>query len=594
MSRGIGSILEQEREKIGISLLSLCNGVCTMAELNHICSEEREPDKFLLERLWGRLGKGKEKLELTLGDRDYVFLEIRNLMRKLLKEKDWERLDKVLEYYEELEESEKCLHQQYLHKIKGLQALCEERKELAAKELFKAAACTIPDFPKEAMWKTALSVDELTLVFLYLDTEDSIETEEKIRAYGKLLDFLKKEYIEEEEKARLYPQIVLRLAQMVKEKEILEGECSFALELLRNNGRFFHLGETLSLYIEILERRGKKQEKIELLKKELFYLEELCKEFSQPLRQPRWHNPDNKEVYLDYELLQRSRTSQGLSQEELCEEICAQKTLSRIETGKAKSRATTFRQLAEKLGKQGERCGTSIDADDYEILKLEKKEVTYISRYQFEKAEKVFQELAGLLKDTAKNRQYILLEQAIYITKKTGDYKLSLEKLEKAAECTLSEGELKNIETCFLTYQEVSVLNNIAIAKYRIGKKEEAIDLLKKLVKNYENSRVDVQFHSRGITLIRSNLASYLEETKDYDGSLKVCRKALQFAFQMGNGSNFQRFITTKACVLEDQKKKAESIRCFTQAFYISCLMKDNETAKLIQKHLAEAFCVEI
>ena len=596
MTRNIGVVLEQERMRAKVSLKALCQGVCSVSELNRIRNGEREPDKFLLDRLWGRLGKGMEKLEVTLSDSDYAMYELRNLISQALEEKCFEKLEKYLSFYESMEEGKKPLQQQYLFEIRAIRAFLEGEEAAAAKELKKAILCTMPDFPEETVFDFALSVEELRLLFLYLKTEKEIEIPVKIAACHQILTFLAKEYIEKEEKARLYPQVVLELSKLTGQKLRLKKEVRYALELLQEKGRFFHLVEILSLLLEILEEKKDKSEEKELLEKELFYLEKLCEEYNIAKVQPFWADFSEREFYLDYELLQKSRAVKEISQEELSEEICSQESLSRIETSKRKARANTFRQLAKRLGKRGERCGACIDAEDYEILKLERMEGKYISYGRYEKAEEIFERIREYgLKETEENRQFLILKQTIFqIKKKEITYADSILKLQEALDCTLSREEQEKIESCFLTCQEATVLNNMAIGYYRMGEKERAIRLLKSIIKNFENSRVDLRYHTRALQPVFSNLASYLEETGDYDGSLAVCKRATGLAFQVGRADDFQRYITTKACVLEDQRKTDESIECFTQAFYISSLMKDEVKAELIKNYVKGKYEVDL
>jgi hypothetical protein len=83
-----------------------------------------------------------------------------------------------------------------------------------------------------------------------------------------------------------------------------------------------------------------------------------------------------------------------------------------------------------------------------------------------------------------------------------------------------------------------------------------------------------------------------LEETKDYAGSLEICRQAICLAFQTGQADVFQRFVTTKGCVLEDQERREESIECFIQAYYLSCLFADEKKVQLLKGHLESKYSI--
>lgn len=191
MRRGIGVILEQERKKAGISLEVLCKGICSIGELNRIQNSEREPDKFLLDCLWARLGKGKEKLEIILSATDYFIYEMRNLIWKDFQNKNFAEMERKLCFYENMKEAQKPFHYQYICEIRALHAF-QEKKEEALIEVKKAILYTIPDFPRDRFWECALSVDELRLVFLYFKITKQVDRKEKIRSYYKILNILEK------------------------------------------------------------------------------------------------------------------------------------------------------------------------------------------------------------------------------------------------------------------------------------------------------------------------------------------------------------------------------------------------------------------
>jgi tetratricopeptide (TPR) repeat protein len=346
--------------------------------------------------------------------------------------------------------------------------------------------------------------------------------------------------------------------------------------------------------IDIWERQGKNQKKVQLMKKEKEALEKLCIEFEVPLSQPIWQDALDRELYLDYELLQRSREAKNLAQETLCREICTQETLSRIERAKGKARADTFRRLAEELGRRGERCSTCIDTERYEILKLERQIGRYCRYEKFEEAKAAFEKLASYdLKDSKENLQYLTFEAALFdlLLGKT-THKEAILKYQEALDMTLSREEQKNLKNSFLTRQEATILNSIAICHFRLSERDKAVSLLKTLQENLRQSNVDFRYHTRIVFPIWGNLASYLEETKDYAGSLEICRQAICLAFQTGQADVFQRFVTTKGCVLEDQERREESIECFIQAYYLSCLFADEKKVQLLKGHLESKYSI--
>ena len=84
----LGRILRENREKQKFSKQKVCRGLCTVMALSRYESDERIPDKFLMDALLERLGFQPSKYEFVASDREFEYSMKRAQIEKLLYEKE--------------------------------------------------------------------------------------------------------------------------------------------------------------------------------------------------------------------------------------------------------------------------------------------------------------------------------------------------------------------------------------------------------------------------------------------------------------------------------------------------------------------------
>ncbi|MCD8120416.1 MAG: helix-turn-helix domain-containing protein [Lachnospiraceae bacterium] len=106
-------------------------------------------------------------------------------------------------------------------------------------------------------------------------------------------------------------------------------------------------------------------------------------------------------------ILKLARRARKITQGELCRDICAVETLSRMETGKRSINYSVFRQLAERLG-----CFYPNETDPHWNLLCEKCD-TAIRNYNHSEAEKRLSQLKHISSDIPAHIQFIMIMEAI-------------------------------------------------------------------------------------------------------------------------------------------------------------------------------------
>lgn len=597
----IGKIIFTLRKHYNISQEMLCNGLCSDATLSRIELGERIPDKFLLDALLQRLGKSPDKLETILSERDYFLFEKRQAIEKAIFKHRFESAKEELLVYEKQKECDEKLHQQYIYKIKSV--LSEELDRNTNKSieyLLAAINLTLPEFKIDNIFDYLLSIEEIYLLLMLAQAYSNTAQEGlALQLLHIIIDYLDQKYSDEEEKVKVYPKAVYLLSKLLLQDEKydeLVSLCLKTIDLIVSNGVINCLSELLQLCIIGL-RHQNNQELLKRVTCQFDSLNELYKEYNFNTYNTTFTlllENTQSELYLVNEFIKNCRIANGLSQETLSGDICSPETLSRIESGKRAPSMKNFESLTKRMGINKDLYSSFISTENFEIFEKKRELTKLITLHHFEEAEEIFNELVNELEDSVpENKQFLLQYRTLidYRMKKLTNEE-ALNGYEKALRYTMKNYGITSIKNIYISRDQVILINQIALTYYELGFKEKAIDILKDVIYNYENSKVDEKYHSVGILLVMSNLASWLEDDGKPLLANSTCDKAINFSLRCGRGNMLPAFLGEKACCLElidkingNEKNEKARIKYFKQAFYISDLMKDIVLRDKIQKY---------
>lgn len=598
----IGRFIHILRTRNNISQGRLSKGLCSIATLSRIELGERVPDKFLMDALFQRLGKSPDKFEVLLAEKDYLLYEQRKEIEKALFCKDYALAEKLLLEYQDKKECKGNLHEQFVLKVSGI-LYYEDRNDIdqALEKFLSALKCTLPNWKYGELRGQLLSLEEIDLFLLIsMSYAKKNKTYDVIVRLKELIEYIDNGYTDEEEKVKVYPKAAYLLVKFYIERgNYLSAEdlCEKAIDILTSNGVIVGLADLLLLYVEILNKNGKdvKEKKISL---QLASLLKVYDEYDIKLlflsdTAIIVKNIQN-DIYLMGELIKANRVKVKISQENLSSDICAAESLSRIESGKRAPRNKNYEAIAERLGIAKDIYNSTIEAETYDILETKRDIDRLLFGHQIENAWASYMRLKKLLTTkTNENKQYLSYLEGIlhYQAKKIG-IKTALNKMEKALGYTLKNYKDKAVYNCILSRQEAFILNQIAILTFDMGQKKQAIDILLSVSQSYENSKIDLKYHSVQYLLILQNLSMYLEEDDQLEEAIQICDKAIKLALKCAKGNFLSRFITNKAFTLEriDMENQTELYEktCrlyYQQAYSLSELMKDPSTHSIVGEY---------
>ena len=212
----LGRILRENRENQKLSKQKLCRGLCTVMALSRYESDERIPDKFLMDALLERLGFQPSKYEFVASDQEFEYSMRRAQIEKLLYEKrDIQACrEALLEYEEQIQEKDR-LHRQYILLKKGLLLGREKKYSDAISILGQALECTecnetdIATQTDILLTNTETELFYLIGKFLYIDGKKK----EACTYFHMLKDQMEQRPTGKEKWKEYYPCILYRLAQ---------------------------------------------------------------------------------------------------------------------------------------------------------------------------------------------------------------------------------------------------------------------------------------------------------------------------------------------------------------------------------------------
>lgn len=560
MNGKIGEIIFRLREEAGLSQGQLCHGLCSVPQMARIEQNQVTMDYFLLDRFFGRLGKSTERLEYVLTAEAYEIYELQFLIQKSISYQRLEEAEKLLERYEAKKMANKPLHIQYIRQMRAqiawMQGKEPKEPEIVLGHLEHAIKQTIPS-ERVSMKHTALSADEIRLLLFRWEVCMGTGEERSVSELVDIVEYINDRKMVDVEKVKVYPYAALLLGKVWNREEHLDRLVVYAkeaLSMLQNTGKILYMPEILAQYADLLECRNEKDQRIEQLRTEAAALLSVEKEYGIRLEKFRLFQHLSRRFELDYELIRRTRAAKRISQEKLCEDICTQEELSRIENGKRKPRDKNFYQLMEQMNRKRRRVETILMTEDYDVLELKREYFLHILRLEIDDARKLLGEIEARLDLTIPENMQFLLGEKIKLKSinQELDFQECIDQLQNVLSMTLDIRDERMLELSF-TAEEHCILNEMAANYFEKGDKESAINILKMQIENMETSSVDPVFRILEWELAKGNLATAYEETGRLSEAVETSKKKIRMALEAGKGNDVGRSLITIAYALKQK-----------------------------------------
>ncbi len=540
-----GEFISKLRKERQISLEQLSDGICALSMISRFEHGEREPDKLLQNRILTRLGAVPENYENFLYYKDYCRWEKRQGIVHHILEENMEMAKSLLEGYAAEYDMTYALERQFylamLVQIKRYEG--GSRKELA--ELFEEAlSLTVPEVEERGLQNRILSLEELNLLLEYMFCRDK---ELPVGFYETLLEYIQNMECTTLALAKIFPKVVYYFYLSWKDNkeqdettpERLLELCDKAIELLRDANRMFYLWELfcmreqLAVYLpDAIRTEENFLQRAEQCTKWKETLEEIYRDYNVSIAMYEFcYLYVESENYCIGDVIRIRRKMLGLSQEKLSEGICDSRTVSRLERHISKPQKEIVQLLFDRLNLSTELCRTELVTDSQEAIEKYGELKICIDNYEYDKAEKIIEELYNILPMDKSFNNQLLLRNSILNKMKAGYIKKeeSVKKFKQALEFTVPYQAIVTSVEKYLTNEEISGLVNITLGiDWSYNEMKECIDVLESIC----NGPRYLCNYVRVYEFIMSAVSSHLGNHGEFNRSNEIKRKIIRLSVQ--------------------------------------------------------------
>ncbi len=252
--------------------------------------------------------------------------------------------------------------------------------------------------------------------------------------------------------------------------------------------------------------------------------------------------------------------------------------------------------LLQRIGYSDMMLQSYVDESDFLAHELKFKiRQAYIEK-DTTKAQELLQQFTALIKKpTATDQQFILLYRVLLYPQKYTNEEC-LQELEKAISLTCPSYQHGRFPF-LLSYEEIVLLNNIAIYKSYCGMRKEAIDILYGIHHYYNTHMVNTEETLRSQPMTLYNLSKMLGLENRFDECIEICDLGIKLAQKTGRCQEFAHTLYNKAWALwkKGGKENLAASKVFVyRALNVGIAFEDEHFVKhcerFIQEH-SEIYC---
>ncbi len=614
-SERFGNYIAELRRKRDVSMEQLSEGLCSVSMLGRFEKGERLPGKRLRDRLLSRLGETNTSYENFLDGDEYTLWKLRQQILDSIVGWQREKADELLEEYVEACDMENPLERQFVITMQA--QLC--RRDGASREtlgeLFKEALeLSVPEIDNRSIMGMCFSIQEMDLVLEYTcyGVDGRVKRQER---YTEILTYIAQVFEDKVSQAKTYPKAVYFLCRELLEKANLAYEeiqyilrlCNQAIEMLRDISSTYYSWELLQIRKKVLQimfdeyiSRGEPErfeplsEMMQETEEWLYAIEILYKEFEIPVEMSEnCYLYVEKEVYCIGDVIRTRRKMLGLTRAQMCEGICSEKTLGRIERNQLKTQRQIVRELFDRLSLSAEYQRTELVTDNPEVLNLFNQMRWSLNERENEQVRRLLNKLKELVEmDVPTNRQ--MLERIEVINDWESDV-LAKEEYIKRMKAVLQHTLSYDVAVChgekYMTNVELGCLQSmLSVMK---NDNPERAKCIKTILSFYQQlgTASSISAYINMFEMVTSSVISILREQGDYEYSenisttiLKECCKWHRVnaaAMQIDNLTENYRLKEKKHIPIEKERNVKEDLKL---CVVFSCFCKSKFREKIYRE----------
>lgn len=593
MSITVGSILFELRTKTKKSQIQLCENLCAPSVYSLYENNISEPDILLMTYLFERLGKCTEGITAYVAKEEADYLSWRRKCIGLIQKNHYEELEKLYKNRPERQRNiNKAIYNQFDLYIEGVIQETVYTDMILAKDLYEQAIyCTCGFVFERNLEQCFVGKNELGIYAIYLNLVMQIEVEKKEECISKLydiLEYVKKNYVDDKEKMEVYSLVTCILVKMSAPRNTPKRKYRIlqeAANLLRRGNGLIHAIEVFRLLVVLGEGECEDTSKYRNL---YIALSQVYDEFGYPIEFNYRILFLNHFMYATInQYLQEGRTKRGYTQEEACTNICATESYSRIETGKRKPQPNNYGQLAEKFGIEKRYYTEMIDTNSVSVLNLRKKIANAIYLEDDEKYYKYVKKIQSLLDiNSIQNRQYMDSQNVLYLHhKKKLSHEEYLERLIAILSQSLALEDIGRHKHVY-TKLEINLINWIAAAYGYMKDYKKSCELLNRYLSDIYKDNLSIELRHIEVMMAEFNYGIALSKNNDeQQGVIHYCA-GISLLLECCDADMLDKYISELVCNWDNLGIKQDITKWWKSVLTIMQFYGDEKRYRLVEKYI--------
>lgn len=568
-----GKYLKSIREREHVSMTEVCEGICNTSTLSRIENGKKETGKLVQDRLLGRLGVASENFENMIFSDEYERWMLMQRIVMLVQHGEMDEADSLLDKimaewdiakrYSTEEDLDAVLQMQFCLCMKAQIRRCSGAQEEELRSLYHdALKCTVTVLDETDKDITSFqgkyfSVEEVCLIIEYCNY---MPVEQGRQYICRVMDYIRKRFSDRVVLAKIYPKALYGWYQIEKKHGNISraGKNAFlchateAIECLRNARRSFYLCELLDMKMELIKDLAGEEANswgtagddycaVELIDIDFedkygntdrynmeaqytwcriirevveniynrtgmkAYMQEICYIYA------------DTEVYCIEEIIGTRRRMLGMGYKELCEGICSDRTIFRIEGKSTRPQRNIIHSLFVRLGLSGELSRIEIISPDIEVYEMFNRLRNYLNRRDFCKAEGMLGEITARVDTSIPQNRQVLNRIRTCLMYRSGKLGVDeyIDTIKNILEYTVPYSAAVGDGAKYLTNEEASCLTNILATKYK--DRPEVEECFSALLHMYEDKEDRINNFIGMYEFVMTPLASYMGDCGRYD-----------------------------------------------------------------------------
>lgn len=296
------------------------------------------------------------------------------------------------------------------------------------------------------------------------------------------------------------------------------------------------------------------------------------------------------------DFIKDTRIRKGYTQEQLCLGICTPASLSRIENGAQMPGKAILDCLLQRLGVEDKLFDVFESKKEMQTCRMLNTVMHDIAHHQFDKLEEHTRDLEELIGDGCEpQHQYLAFAKGVLAEKQGAPDEKVVEMYMQAIRMTLPEFDgVTPLETNLLTFNEITIINSIAIMHAKKGQFEQAITLGGWLKLYMAEKVIDESEKQTKYPMILYNLSNWFGRSGKPRESLQEAQEGIDFCVEHNNLNLLPVLHFNKGCALAELGDKEQAKKIFQQATVLFEVTNQKERVKRTAELCKEHYGIEL